>query len=107
MSRMVSEAKNFNKSGLTASRKTEAQTTKRPDRRHREAAPAHGQSKPDWLDSMDRIHQCCRAVEMLGHLLEGQGDEPVSAEAVREAGGTLVGQVKQLRAALADLGVAR
>jgi hypothetical protein len=64
-------------------------------------------SKPDWFDSVDRIHGCCRAVEMLGRLLEGQGDEPVAPEAVREAGGALVGQVEQLRAALADLGAAR
>jgi len=58
------------------------------------------------MDCLDRIHQCCRAVEMLGCLLEGQGDEPLSAEAVREAGGTLVGQVEQIRAVLADLGAA-
>jgi hypothetical protein len=64
-------------------------------------------SKPDWFDSVDRIHGCCRGVEMLGRLLDGQGDEPVAAEAVREAGGALVDQVEQLRAALADLEAAR
>jgi len=101
------------KSRLTASRKPEAQTT-RPDRRRREAAgvadkaaPARGQSKPDWLDGGDKIRHCCRTVEMLGHLMEGQSDEPLAAEAVREAGSTLVEQVKQVREALTDLEAAR
>jgi len=74
--------------------------------RKRTGAAKRRQAAPDPLACMDRIHQCCRAVEMLGHLLEGQGDGSLAAEAVREAGGTLVGQVEQLRAALADLGAA-
>jgi len=64
-------------------------------------------SKSDWFDSVDRIHQCCRAVEMLGHLLEGQRGEPLVLEAVCEAGGAVVDQVKELRAALTDLEAAR
>ncbi len=64
-------------------------------------------SKPDWFDSVDRIHQCCRTVEMLGRLLESQNDERLDAEAVREAGGLFGDQMKLLRAALADLEAAR
>jgi hypothetical protein len=59
------------------------------------------------MGCLDRIHGCCRVVEMLGHLLEGQRGEPLVLEAVREAGGAVVDQVEQLRAALTDLEAAR
>jgi len=95
-------------------KRTSRNTAKRPDQRHRkaagvasQAAPARGRSKPDWMDCLDRIHGCCRVVEMLGHLLEGQRGEPLVLEAVREAGGAVVDQVKELRAALTDLEAAR
>ena len=64
-------------------------------------------SKSDWFDSVDRIHQCCRTVEMLGRLLESQNDERVDAETVREAGGLVGDHMKLLRKALADLEAAR
>jgi hypothetical protein len=101
------------KKSLTASRKTEAQTT-RPDQRHREAAgvaekaaPARGRSKPDWMDCVDQIHGSCATLAMLGQLMENHGDEALEPEALREAGSMLIEQARQLRAALADLEEAR
>ncbi len=62
---------------------------------------------PDWMDCLDRLHGCCRTVEMLGQLMDGYGNEPLPPEALREAGSLLEEQAGQLRAAVADLEAAR
>jgi hypothetical protein len=64
-------------------------------------------SKPDWLDCLDRIHEACHILAMLGVLMAGQGGEPLETEVVRDAGSLLKDQMKQLREALADLEEAR
>ena len=45
----------------------------------RRRCPQGSRGKPDWMDCLDRIHGCCRTVEMLGQLMDGYGNEPLAA----------------------------
>jgi hypothetical protein len=78
------------KKSLTASRKTEAQTT-RPDRRHREAAGVVHKAAPAMrrpaesltaTGCLDRLDEHCDEIAAVAGLMERCGEDPAAFETV-------------------------
>jgi hypothetical protein len=78
---------------------TPSSKARRQASRKRTGAAKRRQAAPNRLDCADRIHAACAAIEMLSGLLAGHGEELLEAELAREAGHTLLEQIRQLRAA--------
>jgi hypothetical protein len=87
---MVKERKKTRKSGLTTSRKPEAQTT-RPDRRHREAAGVAQKAAPAMrrpaesltaTGCLDRLDEHCDEIAAVAGLMERCGEDPSAFETV-------------------------
>jgi hypothetical protein len=79
---------------LTTSRKARRQASTK-----RTGAAKRRQAAPDRVDCADTIYAACAAIEMLGGLLAGYGEELLEAELAREAGHALLDHIRQLRAA--------
>jgi len=87
---MVKERKKTRKSGLTTSRKPEAQTT-RPDRRHREAAGVAQKAAPAMrrpaesltaVGCLDRLAQHCDEIAAVAGLMERCRENPSADDTV-------------------------
>jgi hypothetical protein len=91
---MVNERKKTRKNGLTGSRK-------------KRVLPSR---KPDLLDRLDALNQCCYNLAALGGLMQACGehpwDEPLNREMIGDTGSLILREVRQVQALLDGLGKA-
>ena len=77
----------------------------------RKAAPVLGCKAPrrgkHWIECLDEAHEHCYAIETLSGLLRACGDDVLDGDMVRGSGNMIDDQIRQLKALLEELAVAR